>query len=74
MGSRAYVSAAEYDNSGLQLYNAYVYDEAQQYYELALQSDPQDPAALMGSGNCHYALGQYAEALADYRKLQALQP
>jgi tetratricopeptide (TPR) repeat protein len=75
LGSRAYGSAAtEYDNAGLQLYNSHVYDQAQEYYELALQSDPQDPAALMGSGNCHYALGQYADALADYRKLQALQP
>ncbi len=75
LSSKVYGSAAtEYDNAGLQLYHSRVYDQAQEYYELALQSDPQDPAALMGSGNCHYALGQYAEALADYRKLQALQP
>ena len=75
LDSRAYGSAAtEYDNAGLQLYNSHVYDQAQEYYELALQSNPQDAAALMGSGNCHYALGQYAEALAAYRKLQTLQP
>jgi tetratricopeptide (TPR) repeat protein len=73
--SAAYgATVAQYDDAGLELYNSQNYDQAAQYYAAALQLDPNNAAALMGAANCHYAQGQYADALTDYRKLQTLQP
>lgn len=67
-------SAADYDKAGLQLYNAKRYGQADQYFGAALKLSPNDAGALMGSANCLYAEGKTDQALAGYRKLQALQP
>ncbi|HVM32649.1 MAG TPA: tetratricopeptide repeat protein, partial [bacterium] len=67
-------TAADYAAAGLKLYNAKNYAQALQYFNAALQADPNNAQALMGAGNCYYAQGQTAPALEDYQKLQALQP
>lgn len=67
-------TSADYYNAGLQLYQSQNYAQATAYFSAALQADPHNAAALQGRANCYYAQGRYAEALADYRQVQALQP
>lgn len=75
LSSRAFgVTAAEYANAGLQLYNQKNYTQAIRYYSAALGLDPNNTAALQGRGNCYYIQGQYQQALADYQKVQSLAP
>lgn len=71
--ARAYTST-DYYNAGLQLYNAQNYAQAIQYFNAAIQADPNAAAALQGRANCYYAQGQYQQALDDYQKVQALSP
>jgi tetratricopeptide (TPR) repeat protein len=67
-------TATDYYNAGLQLYNAQNYPQAIQYFGAALSLDPNNAPALQGRGNCYYVQGRYAEALADYQKVQTLSP
>ncbi|HJT24658.1 MAG TPA: tetratricopeptide repeat protein, partial [bacterium] len=67
-------TAADYYNAGLQLYNAQNYAQAVQYFSAAIQTDPNNTAALQGRANCYYAQGQYQQALDDYQKVQAISP
>lgn len=67
-------TAADYANAGVQLYKARNYPLAVQYFNAALQLDPNNVAALQGRGNCFYQQGQYSQALDDYLKAQALEP
>ncbi len=75
LGTKALgATAADYYNAGLQLYNAQNYPQAIQYFNAAVSLDPNNAAALQGRANCYYAQGQYQQALADYQKVQAIQP
>ena len=77
MGSRSAAlsyTATDYNNAGLQLYNSKSYDQAIQYFSAALSLDPNNTTALQGRANCYYSQGQYSQALADYQKVQALNP
>jgi tetratricopeptide (TPR) repeat protein len=67
-------TAADYYNAGLQLYNAKNYPQAIQYFSAAISLDPNNAADLQGRANCHYALGEYQDALNDYEKVQAISP
>jgi tetratricopeptide (TPR) repeat protein len=67
-------SSADYYKAGLKLYSVKNYDQAVRYFGAAIQLDPNNTAALQARGNCHYALGDYPGALADYQKVQALSP
>ncbi|HET9869524.1 MAG TPA: tetratricopeptide repeat protein, partial [bacterium] len=48
--------------------------QAAPYFSAALQLDPNDLRALTGKANCESVLGQLDQALADYRRLQSIQP
>lgn len=50
------------------------YQSALEGYQGALQKWPRSLAAIMGIGNCHYALGKYAEAADAFQKAAALYP
>ncbi len=74
-GSPAYcVTAVEYYNAGLQLYNSKNYSQAIQYFSAAISLEPNHTGALQGRANCYYSLGQTQEALTDYEKVQTLAP
>lgn len=67
-------SSVDYYKAGLKLYSVKNYDQAVRYFGAAVQLDPNNTAALQARGNCHYALGDYPGALADYQKVQAISP
>jgi tetratricopeptide (TPR) repeat protein len=67
-------TATDYYNAGLQLYNAKNYAQAIQYFSAAISLDPNNTASLQGRANCYYATGNYQGALADYQKVQTIQP
>jgi tetratricopeptide (TPR) repeat protein len=67
-------SSADYYKAGLKLYSVKNYDQAVRYFGAAIQLDPNNTAAIQARGNCHYALGDYSGALADYQKVQAISP
>lgn len=41
------------------------------WYNEAIRLDPQYPNSYWGRGETHYELGQYSEAVADYRQYEA---
>jgi tetratricopeptide (TPR) repeat protein len=67
-------TSADYYHAGVKLYTAQNYAQAVRYFSAAIQLDPNNTAALQGRGNCHYAQGEYSDALADYQRVQALSP
>ncbi len=73
-GANAQVSAQQYYQAGLQLYQAKDYAKAVQYFDAALKVDPNMAAAAQGAGNCHMALNQPAQAIPYYEKALALKP
>lgn len=68
------VTSDDYTKAGHQLYSQKDYAQAIRYYDAALSLDPNNLGALQGRANCRYALGQLQPALADYEKVQALNP
>jgi tetratricopeptide (TPR) repeat protein len=68
------VTATEYYNTGLILYNDRNYAQAIQSFDAALKLEPGNEAALLGRANSYYSLEKYGEALEDYRKVLSLQP
>lgn len=67
-------TSAQYLNAANQFYSSKDYVKATQYYRAAVQVDPNNAAAYQGLGNCQYAQGQKADALASYDKSLALNP
>jgi hypothetical protein len=67
-------TSADYYKAGLQLYNARNYSMAIKYFGAAISLDPNNLAAYQGRANCEYALGDKQAALADYQKVQSVQP
>ena len=55
-------------------YNSKNYIEAEQLYQAAIQSDPNNAAAYQGMGNCKLAEGEKKEAIADYKKALSINP
>jgi thiol-disulfide isomerase/thioredoxin len=68
------VTATQYYNTGLILYNDKNYPQAVQSFSSALQLEPGNTEALLGRANSYYSLKMYSEALDDYKKVLALQP
>ena len=50
------------------------YDEAIQYFDKALQIDPNDTVALNNKGDALYQLGKYDEAIQNYDKALQIDP
>ena len=50
------------------------FESALKGYRVALQKWPLSLAAMMGIGNCHYALGRFAEAADAFQKAAELHP
>lgn len=74
-GARAEAyTETDYYNWGAQSYAAKNYSQAVPYFNYVLSLDPNNLSALKSRGNCYYFLGQYPQALADYQKVQGLQP
>ncbi len=67
-------TSADYYQAGLQLYNAKNYALAVQYFGAAISLDPNNLAAYQGRANCEYTLGNKAAALADYQRVESVQP
>ena len=67
-------TAADYYKAGLQFYTAKNYTQAIQYFGAAIGMDPNNTSSFLVRANCYYYLGQYPQALADYQRVQALQP
>ena len=55
-------------------YAAKDFTKAIAYYQKVAQADPGSASAYQGLGNCHYQLGEKAEALADYEKALGFNP
>jgi tetratricopeptide (TPR) repeat protein len=55
-------------------YNARRYDEAIQYYNQAVQANPNDAKAWQGMGNCYYAKQDKPKAVDAYKKAIQLNP
>ena len=73
--AKIYAGAAEDDyKAGLNLYSTQNYSQAIAFFDAALKLEPNNAAALLGRANCYYSQGKYPDALADYQKVQALQP
>lgn len=72
LSAHAY-TAADYVNAGQQFYQARNYQQALQYFNAAVQKDPNNAAALQGRANYYYAQGQYQQALSDNQRAQLLQ-
>lgn len=68
------VTSADYYKAGLQLYGAKNYAMAAKYFGAAITLDPNNLAAYQGRANCEYALGDKPSALADYQKVESVQP
>jgi len=66
--------ATAYLKAGNQLYQSKDYAKAAQYYQAAVQLDPNSATAHQGLGNCRYQLGDKSGALAAYEKALALSP
>ncbi|HXL72785.1 MAG TPA: tetratricopeptide repeat protein, partial [bacterium] len=64
----------DYYKAGLNLYSSQNYGQAIKYFSAALSLDTNNTSALQARANCYYVLGQYQQALADYRQVQALNP
>src|SRR2546422_10903132 len=73
-GSGFAQSAAQSIAAGNQTYAAKDYAKGVQYYQAAVQLDPNSAAAYQGLGNCQYMLGKNTEALAAYEKASSLEP
>ena len=67
-------TAAQYINAGNQSYGAKDFAKAVQYYQAAVQADPNSAAAYQGLGNSYYQQGQNSEALGAYEKALNLNP
>jgi formylglycine-generating enzyme required for sulfatase activity len=68
------VTAKEYYDAGLKLYSNKDYQKAVQYFDAVIQLEPDNSAALLGRANCYYSMGQYQDALTNYKKVAVLQP
>ena len=55
-------------DSANQAYNSRNYIEAEQLYQAAIQSDPNNAVAYQGLGNCELAQGHKKKAIADYNQ------
>lgn len=64
----------QYLNAVSGLERAGHFESALKGYRLALEKWPQSLAAIMGIGNCHYAMGKYSEAAVAFQKAAALHP
>ncbi len=60
--------------TGNALFTQKQYDTAIRYYRAALDSDPENWQAFQGLGNCYYAKGDNARALANYQRSLSLHP
>jgi hypothetical protein len=60
--------------SGNQAYTQRNYDQAIQYYQSAVQQNPNLWQAYQGLGNCYYAKGDKDTALANYQKSLSINP
>jgi hypothetical protein len=70
----AQATADQYLAAGNQFYIAKNYPQALQYYQAAVQLNPNSSAANQGLGNCYYVQGQKDQALGAYQKALALDP
>lgn len=61
-------------DSANQAYNSRNYIEAEQLYQAAIQSDPNNALAYQGLGNCELAQGEKNKAIADYKKSLSIKP
>lgn len=50
------------------------YNSALQYYQAAINADPNSSAAYQGEGTCYYYMGQKAQALQAYERALQLNP
>ncbi|HUO58842.1 MAG TPA: tetratricopeptide repeat protein [bacterium] len=67
-------TAAQYITAGNQSYAIKDYAKAVQYYQAAVQADPNSAAAYQGLGNSYYQQGQTSQALDAYEKALNLNP
>ncbi|HEY5037676.1 MAG TPA: tetratricopeptide repeat protein, partial [bacterium] len=68
------VTADQYVAAGNQNYTAKDYAKAVQYYQAAIQMNPNSAAAYQGLGNSNYQLGNKSAALTAYEKAITLNP
>lgn len=66
--------ATPYYEAGNKLYSQKNYDRAVQYYNAAIQFNPDLWQAFQGLGNCSYAQGDKTQALSNYQKCLSLHP
>ena len=55
-------------------YQVGMWEQAQQFYDIALGISPDDPNLLTDSGNVHRELGRHAKALESFRRAHELDP
>ncbi|HEY5038321.1 MAG TPA: tetratricopeptide repeat protein, partial [bacterium] len=67
-------TAKPYIAEANQAYAMKDFAKAMAYYQKAAQVDSGSAASYQGMGNCHYQLGEKAEALADYEKALGFNP
>lgn len=67
-------SAQDYDQAGLALFRAGQYAKSIQYFNNAVQADPNDGQAYEDMGNAYLKLDDKSNALASYQKAQQLNP
>src|SRR5258708_2568565 len=68
------VTAQEYYSTGNALYQQGKYLDAVNYYQAAIQKDPQNWQAYQGLGNADYKLGNTKEARTAYKRSLAIHP
>lgn len=66
--------SGQYMSAANSAYSAKNYDQAIQYYNTAIQSNPNSWSAYQGLGNCYYFKGQTTEALSNYQRALSLNP
>jgi hypothetical protein len=72
--SAAQDKSMPYYEAGNKLYSQKNYDRAVQYYNAAIQFNPNLWQAFQGLGNCSYVKGDKAQALSNYQKCLSLHP
>ena len=55
-------------------YQVGMWEQAQQFYDIALGISPDDPNLLTDSGNVHRELGRHAKALESFRRAHEVDP
>jgi tetratricopeptide (TPR) repeat protein len=73
--SRSYAAtASEFCDKGSKLYSEKKYAKAVKCFNSAIKLEPDNAAALLGRADCYVSQKKQISALADYKKVLALQP